>query len=262
MKNQKGFLDLTLILALVIIIAVGGFVWWRVSNADEPTVADSTYQNSNSDKSSIAVVQKYEEIGLQQELPQGWTVSRTEDTNKGFKSVSYLVENSNSDLSIDISLSGFLGGFYGCSAGELGSISAVNRMLVSEPTESIEYHILGYSNVSVDPGASNYEDSLILVNSDELRWYENNPGNYASSDNPGIESKNLVEGREYFVCATEPRPGMFIDTPLKFATGDDMASMVNISVSSDTNSLVEHITSRSKDFADVLSILKSTKSTQ
>jgi hypothetical protein len=62
MKNQKGFLDLTLILALVIIIAVGGFVWWRVSNADEPTVADSTLKTTKTDTT--------EEV--ETTIPEGW----------------------------------------------------------------------------------------------------------------------------------------------------------------------------------------------
>jgi hypothetical protein len=79
MKNQKGFLDLTLILALVIIIAVGGFVWWRVSNADEPTVADSTLKTTKTANTEE----------LEPTIPEGWVEYVNEEFGFSFAYPAY-----------------------------------------------------------------------------------------------------------------------------------------------------------------------------
>lgn len=91
MKSQKGSLDLNLIVALVLVLAVAGFAFMRINQADEIVKdQEATFSNSQIDQISLDDSREDEEANEDSDtqedttVPEGWAVHVIDEVGVSF----------------------------------------------------------------------------------------------------------------------------------------------------------------------------------
>lgn len=153
--NQKGMLDMTLIVALVAVLAIGGFVLYRVTKSDinesnqvvktsqdqpsttnDQTEVDSNTEgiDSNSDSNDLNSWAVFEDpqSGFTMRLPNGWSVIAAEDYS-GFYSIQ-LQDDPANKASIQVNPTGGRGGPFLFSAGFIEDGDMLDPQLAIDST--------------------------------------------------------------------------------------------------------------------------------
>jgi len=248
------------LLIAVIILGSGYFVYSFTAPApDTPDVTDMKTDVTEQKQSNI---QQYTLLGVQHELPDGWSIDETIETHEEYDltHVSYVVSNPTSDLSIELWARGIRHGYEGCGIEysqrtglqiNLAELMEAREILVSEPLAYEPYHLIGFTGLTWRSDKLTPITKLTVVNDDDSNWH--------SDSLYYIESHKIEEGKEYFTCTILPSNGSRLETLKEYYPGEGWGTQAGIWVSSKNDELLEHMTSRSREFQEVLEILNTIK---
>lgn len=212
-SNQKGFSVVELLIIVVIVGLIGAVGWLvydrqknKTDNQQANTQTSEQKQEVPKEEAKNSTPYSFKELGVSMDILNGWEVKSNPTQSEGINFYSWTVQKSGADGKIELSSTGFQGGFEECEG--TGSLTAATVKEVA-PTQNANLMFMAWS-YSYDNETNNRTG---IVPTSETVFRTSNNGSVTAIANKDVKAGN------YFFCISEPQAGFSLKLNNEAATG-------------------------------------------
>jgi prepilin-type N-terminal cleavage/methylation domain-containing protein len=251
--NQKGF-SVVEILTVVVIVGLIGTVGWLVydrrkdktDNQQTNTQTSEQKQETLKEELKNSNPYNFKELGISMDILNGWEVKSNPTLSEGANFYSWTVQKTGADGKIELSSTGFRGGFEGCEGN--GSLTAATVKEVA-PTQNANLMFMSWS-YSYDNETNNRTG---IVPMSETVFRATNNGSATA-----VANKDVKAG-SYFFCISEPEAGFSLKLNNEAATGFSRMDRITALSSSSSGTKYLPLPANAHSYADIKTMLTTIK---
>lgn len=251
--NQKGFSVVEILIVIVVVGllgAVGLLVYDRQKSKtdSQQTNTQTTEQSKETPKEEAKTSTPYsfKELGVSMDILNGWEVKSNPTQSEGANFYSWTVQKSGADGKIELSSTGFRGGFEGCEGA--GSLTAAKVKEVA-PTQNENLMFMSWS-YNYDNETNNRTG---IVPTSETVFRATNNGSATAISNKDMKAGN------YFFCISEPQAGFSLKLNNEAATGFSRKDRITALSSSSSDTKYVSLSATAQSYADIKTMLTTIK---
>lgn len=266
MRNRRsigqGFSQVEIILLLVVIGTIS-FVGWYVFNRQSSSkkIENTSVANNKSKQETPKVddektsTYSFKELGISMDILPGWEIISNHTQEQSGNRYNWTVQKSDADGKIELSSTGFEGGFYSCDGKD--SLTSATVLDVA-PTKNSDLTFMSwtfnYNNEhNFDPSNKIYY-GIKIVRSDGTNFSSIN-------DSTAIILKNKdVKPGKYFFCLTEPLPGFSLSLNKETLIDASRIDKITALSKDSSDSMFAPLMPTAQSYADIKTMLLTIKS--
>jgi Tfp pilus assembly protein PilE len=246
--NQKGF-SVVEILIVVVVVGFIGAVGWLVYDRQKSKTNDNqanTQSSGQKQATKSSSPYTFKELGVSMDILNGWEVKANPTQQEGIHFYSWTVEKAGADGKIELSSTGFRGGFEACEGS--GSLTAATIKEVA-PTQNANFIFMSWS-YSYDDQTN---DRASIVPSAEAVFRTTNNASASAISNKEVKTGN------YFFCISEPHAGSSLKLNNESATGFSRKDSITALASSSSDTKYLPLSAKAQSYADIKAMLTTLK---
>lgn len=251
--NKKGFsvAEVLIVVVVVGLLGAGGWLVYdrqksKTDNQQTNTQTSEQKQQTPDKKVKHSTPYSFKELGISMDILNGWEVKSNPTKSEGVNFYVWTVQKPGADGKIELSSTGFRGGFEKCEGS--GSLTAATVKEVA-PTQNTNLMFMSWSYI-FDNETNNRTS---IVPTAETIFRTTNNGSAAAIPNKDVNSGN------YFFCILEPQAGFSLKLNNEAATGFSRKDKITALSSNSSDTKYLPLSTDAQAYTDIKAMLTTIK---